>query len=138
VNHHVVEQAPGDGRLIRRPLLGADGSCATRENADRSNGQEEHAGLAYSMGDGPASQARHRPASFGPHRNSTKRRPALNDEAHNMTQRAANKTTEKIARKKILSRQNRLRELEVDGEGNSFGNAPRRKRRKDEFCVALP
>ena len=23
--HHVVEQAPGDGRLIQRPLLSADG-----------------------------------------------------------------------------------------------------------------
>ena len=41
--------------------------CSTR--ADRSNGQEEHAGLACSMGDGPASQARHhgRPATVCPH-----------------------------------------------------------------------
>jgi len=49
VNHHVVEQAPGDGRFIRRPLLGADGfvfNTYRRRFEAGSNGQEKHAGLA--------------------------------------------------------------------------------------------
>jgi hypothetical protein len=49
VNHHVVEQAPGDGRFNRRPLLGADGfvfKTNRRGLETEINGQEEHAGLA--------------------------------------------------------------------------------------------
>ncbi len=49
MNHRVVEQAPGDGRFSRRPLLGADGfvfNTNRRGFESGSNGQEEHAGLA--------------------------------------------------------------------------------------------
>jgi len=49
VTHRVVEQAPGSGRFSRRPLLGADGFVFTRIDAAGSHGQDEHAGLAYSM-----------------------------------------------------------------------------------------
>ena len=48
VNHRVVEQAPGDGRFSRRPLLGADGfmfNTNRRGSETGSNGQEERAGL---------------------------------------------------------------------------------------------
>jgi hypothetical protein len=53
VNHRVVEQAPGDGRFSRRPLLGADGfvfNTNRRGFESGSNGQEEHAGLALLNG----------------------------------------------------------------------------------------
>ena len=49
MNHHVVEQAPGDGRFSRRPLLGADGfvlNTNRRGSQTGSTGQEERAGLA--------------------------------------------------------------------------------------------
>ena len=49
MNHHVVEQAPGDGRFSRRPLLGADGfmfNTNRRGSETGSNGQEERVGLA--------------------------------------------------------------------------------------------
>jgi hypothetical protein len=49
VNYHVVEQAPGDGRFSRRPLLGADGyvfNTNRRRFKTGSNGQQKHTGLA--------------------------------------------------------------------------------------------
>jgi hypothetical protein len=49
VNHHVVEQAPGDGRFSRRPLLGANEfvfNTNRRRVETGSNGQEKPAGLA--------------------------------------------------------------------------------------------
>ena len=49
VNHRVVEQAPGSGRFSRRPLRGADGFVFNTNDAAGSKGQDEHAGLAYSM-----------------------------------------------------------------------------------------
>jgi hypothetical protein len=56
------------GRLGRRPLPRADGfafSTKRRGFKAGSNGHEEPAGLAYSIGDGPASHVRHQghPAS---------------------------------------------------------------------------
>ena len=49
VNHRVVEQAPGSGRFSRRSLLDADGFVFNTNDAAGSNGQDEPAGLAYSM-----------------------------------------------------------------------------------------
>jgi len=52
MNHRVVEQAPGNGRFSRRPLPDADGFVVTTKRCgfeSGSNGQDEHAGLAYSM-----------------------------------------------------------------------------------------
>ena len=45
----MVEQAPGSGRFSRRPLRGTDGFMFNTNDAAGSNGQDEHAGLAYSM-----------------------------------------------------------------------------------------
>jgi hypothetical protein len=53
MNHHLVEQAPGDGRSGPRPLLGANGfvfNTNRRGVTTGSNGQEEHAGLALLAG----------------------------------------------------------------------------------------
>jgi hypothetical protein len=49
VNRRVVEQAPGSGRFSRRPLRGTDGFMFNTNDAAGSNGQDEHAGLAYPM-----------------------------------------------------------------------------------------
>lgn len=53
MNHRVFEQAPGDSRFRRRPLLGANGfvfNTNQRGLETESNGQEEHAGLALLAG----------------------------------------------------------------------------------------
>lgn len=53
VNHRAAEQAPGDGRFSRRPLLGDDGfvlNTNRRGSETGSNGQEERAGLALLEG----------------------------------------------------------------------------------------
>jgi hypothetical protein len=53
VNHHVVEQAPGDGTFKQRPLLGADRfvfNTNRRGFKTGSKGQEEHAGRALLAG----------------------------------------------------------------------------------------
>ena len=49
VKHRVVEQAPGNDRFSRRPLHGTDGFVINTNDAAGSNGQDEPAGLAYSM-----------------------------------------------------------------------------------------
>ena len=47
MNHHVVEQAPGDGRFSRKALPGADGFVFnTNRRGSGNNRKEEHAGLA--------------------------------------------------------------------------------------------
>ncbi len=53
MNHHVVEQAPGDGTFKQRPLLGADRfvfNTNRRGFKTGSKGQEKHAGRALLAG----------------------------------------------------------------------------------------
>lgn len=144
VNHHVIEQAPGDGRPSQRPLLRAD-TFALNTNRwgfkTRSNGQGEHAGLALLDGDGPASQARRlgRPASASVQtRNCTKRRTAQSNHAHNTPGRPGNKDSgenrERRAPQKSFraswrrGMKNRLPAPRETGEGNGG-----RRRRKRQF-----
>src|ERR1700733_1857232 len=49
-----------------------------------------------------------------------------------------NRTAAKSAPGRLPGRQNRPRKLEVDREGDSFGNAPRRKRRKEKPSGGAP
>ena len=99
MNHHVVEQAPGDGRFSRRPLLGADGfvfNTNRRGLETESNGQEEPAGLALLDGvmDQLHKRGTGRPASSSVQaRNSAKRRTALSNQAHNTAQRPGEQGT---------------------------------------------
>jgi hypothetical protein len=89
VNHRVVGQAPGNGRSSQRPLPRANTfafNTNRRGFKTRSNGQDEHAGLALLDGDGPASQARRPTVSASVQtRNRTKRRTELSDQTHNMS-----------------------------------------------------
>jgi hypothetical protein len=85
-----VEHAPGDSRLRHRPLLRANTFAFTTNRCGfktRSNGPEEHTGLAILDGKGPASRARHRgrPARASVQtRNRTKRRTVLSSQSHPM------------------------------------------------------
>src|SRR5712692_1444613 len=84
------------------------------------------------MGDGPASQARHhdRRANVCP-QEQHEDQPTLSDEGHNMAQGVSEQGPRReVTRRGLLGRQIRPSQLEVNREGNSFGNAPRRKRRK--------
>jgi len=118
VNHRLVEQAPGDGRLCPRPLARAN-RIAFKANRSgfktRSNGQDEHAGLALLDGDGPASHARHhgRPGTSVQSKDRIKHRTAGNHRANN------------------IQHWKRQQGRQEDNEGNSEGNSLRNARTKE-------
>ena len=157
-NHHVVEQAPGDGRFSRRPLLGTDRFVFNTKRRGFETGSKPGRTCrprATRWSDGPASQARHhgRPASSSVHtRNSTKRRAALSKQAHNMAQRPGEQGPRRDTRVaqgvpessgaggRRTANLNRPRKPEVDREGNSFRNAQRKdtKNRKENPSGGSP
>ena len=158
----VIEQAPGDGRPSQRPLLRADIFALNTNRCGfktRSNGQEEHAGLALLDGDGPASPARcqDRPASASVQtRNRTKRRTAQSNQAHNTPGRPGNKDSgenrESRAPQKSFRafwrrgrrtayrrRAKKRKETKKETAKETVFEMRRgRKQRKDPFGVALP
>jgi hypothetical protein len=99
VNHRLVEQAPGNGRLCPGPLARATGSRSTRSEV--ASDAEQWPGRTCRPrlldGDGPASQARRYgcPGASVHTKNCMKHRKAGNHQAHNTPRCHASKDGKK-------------------------------------------